>query len=56
MHQKNSIRKGVSLESYKADTRNLPFAKNSIDKIFSLGVVEHLPDPEKAVNEFGKMP
>lgn len=51
---RNSIRKGVSLESHKADTRNLPFAKNSIDKIFSLGVVEHLPDPEKAVSELAR--
>lgn len=51
---KNSIRKGVSLESYKADTRELPFAENSIDKIFSLGVIEHLPNPEKAVNELAR--
>lgn len=51
---KNSIRKGVSLESYKADTRDLPFAENSIDKIFSLGVVEHLADPELAVGELAR--
>ncbi|MBC7538817.1 MAG: class I SAM-dependent methyltransferase, partial [Bacteriovorax sp.] len=41
---KNSIRKGLTLETHKADTRDLPFENNSIDKIFSLGVVEHLPN------------
>lgn len=51
---KNSIRKGHVLDSHKADTRNLPFDENSIDKIFSLGVVEHLSDPEKAVNELAR--
>ena len=51
---KNSIRNGCSLESYKADTRHLPFPENSIDKIFSLGVVEHLPDPENAVKELAR--
>jgi 2-polyprenyl-3-methyl-5-hydroxy-6-metoxy-1,4-benzoquinol methylase len=51
---KNSIRKGLTLESYKADTRDLPFENNSIDKIFSLGVVEHLPNPEKAVAELAR--
>lgn len=51
---KNSIRKGYSLESHKADTRNLPFADLSIDKVFSLGVVEHLPDPSIAVNELAR--
>lgn len=51
---KNSIRKGASLECHKADTRNLPFDQNSIDKIFSLGVIEHLPDPQNAVNELAR--
>jgi ubiquinone/menaquinone biosynthesis C-methylase UbiE len=51
---RNSIRNGQILESYKADTRQLPFSNNSIDKIFSLGVVEHLPDPEQAVNELAR--
>lgn len=51
---KNSIRKGYALESHKADTRELPFQDNSIDKIFSLGVVEHLPNPENAVNELAR--
>jgi ubiquinone/menaquinone biosynthesis C-methylase UbiE len=51
---KNSIRKGVFLESYKADTRNLPLPANSIDKIFSLGVVEHLPNPQNAVAELAR--
>ena len=51
---KNSIRKGFALESHKADTRNLPFPDMSIDKIFSLGVVEHLPNPENAVSELAR--
>ncbi len=51
---KNSIRKGHGLETHKADTRNLPFEKNSVDKIFSLGVIEHLSDPENAVAELAR--
>jgi ubiquinone/menaquinone biosynthesis C-methylase UbiE len=51
---KNSIRNGTSIETHKADTRNLPFLENSIDKIFSLGVVEHLDDPEVAVKELAR--
>jgi ubiquinone/menaquinone biosynthesis C-methylase UbiE len=51
---KNSVRKGYALESHKADTRNLPFENISFDKIFSLGVVEHLQNPESAVNELAR--
>lgn len=51
---KNSLRNGHQLETYKADTRQLPFTNNSIDKIFSLGVIEHLPDPENAVRELAR--
>lgn len=51
---KNSLRNGVLLESHKADTRDLPFDQNSIDKIFSLGVVEHLPDPQMAIMELAR--
>lgn len=51
---KNSLRKGHALESHKADTRNLPFLDSSLDKIFSLGVVEHLPNPERAVSELAR--
>lgn len=52
--QKNSLRKGMLLETYKADTRDLPFENNSIDKIFSLGVIEHLTDPQNAVNDLAR--
>jgi ubiquinone/menaquinone biosynthesis C-methylase UbiE len=51
---KNSLRNGHQLETHKADTRKLPFVNNSIDKIFSLGVIEHLPDPENAVKELAR--
>ena len=52
--RKNSIRKGFPLESHKADTRNLPFENGALDKIFSLGVVEHLPNPSEAVLELAR--
>ena len=52
--RKNSIRKGYPLESYKADTRDLPFENSSLDKIFSLGVVEHLTNPSEAINELAR--
>ncbi len=50
----NSLRHGMEIEKFKADTRELPFVNNSIDKIFSLGVIEHLPDPEIAVHELSR--
>ena len=52
--RKNSIRKGFPLESYKADTRNLPFENESLDKILSLGVIEHLQNPSEAVDELAR--
>ena len=52
--EKNSIRHNALLETYKADTRCLPFDENSINKIFSLGVIEHLNDPETAVKELSR--
>jgi len=52
--EKNSIRTGFPIETYRADTRNLPLEDNSIDKIFSLGVIEHINDPQTAVNELAR--
>ena len=52
--RKNSIRKGYPLESHKADTRDLPFENSSLDKIFSLGVIEHLQNPSDAINELSR--
>lgn len=35
-----------------ADAQSLPFAANSFDLIFSCECLEHVPDPQKALNEF----
>jgi len=35
-----------------ADAQSLPFSSNSFDLIFSCECLEHVPDPQKALNEF----
>lgn len=35
-----------------ADAQSLPFDSNSFDLIFSCECLEHVPDPQKALNEF----
>lgn len=35
-----------------ADAQSLPFDSNSFDLIFSCECLEHIPEPEKALNEF----
>lgn len=52
--ERNSIRKGYPITVLKADTRKLPFESSSLDKIFSLGVIEHLEDPQNAIDELAR--
>ncbi len=40
------------LETFQADVTRLPFAENQFDMIVSLEVLEHLPEPEKAVQAY----
>jgi SAM-dependent methyltransferase len=35
----------------KVDAQNLPFANNFFDKIFCLHLLEHVPDPERVMEE-----
>jgi ubiquinone/menaquinone biosynthesis C-methylase UbiE len=43
--------KGIEFECVLSDVRQMPFADNSFDKVISLGVIEHMQDPPKAVHE-----
>ncbi len=51
---KNIIEKNNHIETYKSDTREMPFGNSSIDKILSLGVIEHLLDSQSAVDELAR--
>ena len=42
---------GKHLEIVIADAERLPFRNTSFDKVFAFGVLEHLPNPERALNE-----
>jgi ubiquinone/menaquinone biosynthesis C-methylase UbiE len=52
--RENEILNQLSVETHKADTRDLPFRKDSLDKILSLGVIEHMTDSQNAVNELAR--
>ena len=41
--------KGISV--VKADCRNIPFKDNTFDVVYSIGVVEHVMETDKAINE-----
>jgi SAM-dependent methyltransferase len=45
---RENTKDSVSVQVLQADLHNLPFAYESFDFIYSLGVLHHLPDPESA--------
>ena len=50
--QEKSKAQNQSVNFQVADAQSLPFASNSFDLIFSCECLEHVPDPQKALNEF----
>jgi ubiquinone/menaquinone biosynthesis C-methylase UbiE len=39
----------------RGDLQDLPFKEGSFDKIFCIGVIHHVPDPERAVREVSRV-
>lgn len=48
--EKAGVKDKISYQ--KLDAQNLEFLENSIDGIFLLGSLHHIPDPMKGLNEF----
>jgi SAM-dependent methyltransferase len=47
---RNTVMTGTAL-AVQADLYDLPFAEDTFDLVYSLGVLHHLPDPEGALRE-----
>lgn len=41
--------KALNLNLFQGDIFNIPFTEKTFDKVFCLGVIQHTPDPEKAL-------
>ena len=50
--QNNNKYKNISF--FQGDIFNLPLKKNSFDKVFCFGVIQHTPDPEEAIKNLIK--
>ncbi len=46
---------GVEAGLVLGDIRHLPYADNSMDCIYSMGTIEHLPDPQTPVDEVARV-
>lgn len=49
-----SLRK-LSINLYEADATKLPFENNSLDCVYSFGVLHHIPDVEIVINEIHRV-
>ena len=50
-----SVSDAVSDKVELGDATNLRFADATIDKVFSLHTIEHLPDPARLISEIGRV-
>lgn len=48
---KNLIKKKIKAFTKVGDIRNMPYPKNSFDYLYTMGTIEHLPDPKVAMRE-----
>lgn len=53
--KKNASNLNYDVEFVKGDIRKMPFKKNSFDVVISAGIVEHVPETEKAVSELSRV-
>lgn len=51
----NATLHGYEVDLHEADATRLPFADNTIDCIYSFGVLHHIPDIEKVVSEIHRV-
>ena len=55
-HARETFRtEGVSARTVMGDVRTLPYADQTFDCIYTMGTIEHLPDPQAAVDEIGRV-
>ena len=48
---KNLINKKIKAFTTVGDIRNMPYSENSFDYLYTMGTIEHLPDPKVAMRE-----
>lgn len=51
----NATLRGVEVDLHEADATRLPFADNSIDCVYSFGVLHHIPEIEQVVREIHRV-
>ncbi|WP_288251989.1 class I SAM-dependent methyltransferase [uncultured Hydrogenophaga sp.] len=47
----NASLRGIDVDLHKVDATQLPFADNSLDCVYSFGVLHHIPEIDKVVRE-----
>ena len=53
--QANAERLGLDVRTAAAEAETLPFGDESFDLVFGHAVLHHIPDPEHAFSEFGRV-
>lgn len=51
----NATLRGVEVDLHEADATRLPFADNSIDCVYSFGVLHHIPEIDQVVREIHRV-
>lgn len=51
----NATLRGFEVDLHEADAVNLPFADNSIDCVYSFGVLHHIPEIEHVISEIRRV-
>ncbi|HET8593265.1 MAG TPA: class I SAM-dependent methyltransferase, partial [Solirubrobacterales bacterium] len=53
--ERNADRLGLTVRTAAAEAETLPFEDRSFDLVFGHAVLHHIPDPERAFFEFGRV-
>ena len=51
----NFQQRGLKARFVQGDIRDLPFSDNEFDYLYTMGTIEHVPDPERAIKEIHRV-